>query len=155
VCAWHGRDADVDRDGADPGDQLGNPLPTPSPDTSTSTPPPSTSSRPGGKTGVKITADLTNNSLVILADGDTYKKIEAALRQIDIPRLQVAVHAILAEVTLNDALKNGVEFFLKSSNLGLGTDGGSIGFGTTSVLKRVIPGFNFLLGSAKETRNSC
>ena len=72
---------------------------------------------------MKITADLTNNSLVILADGDTYKKIEAALRQIDIPRLQVAVHAIVAEVTLNDALKNGVEFFLKSSNLGLGRDG--------------------------------
>jgi general secretion pathway protein D len=135
-------------DVAPPTNQLGNPLPTPSPDTSTSTPPPSTSSGPGGKTSVKITADLTNNSLVILADGDTYKKIEGALRQIDIPRLQVAVHAIVAEVTLNDALKNGVEFFLKSSNLGLGKDGGSIGFGTTSVLKRVIPGFNFLLGSA-------
>jgi general secretion pathway protein D len=136
---------------APPTDQFGNPVPAPSPDTSASTPPSSpSSSAPGSNTGVKISADLSNNSLVILADGDTYKKIQAALRQIDIPRLQVAVHAIVAEVTLNDALKNGVEFFLKSSNLGLGTDAGSIGFGTTSVLKRVIPGFNFLLGSAKD-----
>ena len=98
---------------------------------------------------VKITPDPSNNSLVIMADGTTYRRIEAALQQIDRPQLQVAVHAIVAEVALTDELSNGIEFYLQSKNFGLG-NAGSIGFGSSSPLARVIPGFNFLLGSAAD-----
>lgn len=101
---------------------------------------------------LRIVANPSNNSLVIVATRETYKKIEAALQRIDQPPMQVAVHAIVAEVTLNDQLRNGVEFFLKSSDIGLGKNNGSFGIGATEVLKRVIPGFNFLIGANAEPR---
>ena len=40
--------------------------------------------------------------------------IERALDQLDRPQLQVAVDVTIAEVTLNDSLSYGVQFFLGS-----------------------------------------
>lgn len=100
--------------------------------------------------GIRITADVTNNALLIYANEENYKIIEGALRQIDRPQLQVAFDATIAEVTLNDNLTYGVQFFLKSTNLGAPADTGSalntIG---GAVLNRVLPGFNLLIGSEK------
>ena len=67
--------------------------------------------------GVRITADVTNNSLLIYANQENYRIIEQTLRQIDRPQLQIAIEATIAEVTLNDRLNYGVQFFLKSTNL--------------------------------------
>ena len=99
--------------------------------------------------GIRITADVVNNSLLIYADEENYKIIEGALRQIDRPQLQVAFDATIAEVTLNDSLTYGVQFFLKSSNVGAPPDTGSLinTIGTSAVLGRVLPGFNLLVGS--------
>ena len=46
----------------------------------------------------------------------------ARCSQIDRPQLQVAIDATIAEVTLNNNLNYGVQFFLTSHNLGLGGD---------------------------------
>jgi len=99
--------------------------------------------------GVRITADITNNSLLIYANEENYKIIEGALRQIDRPQLQVAFDATIAEVTLNDSLTYGVQFFLKSANVGAPPDTGSAinTFVNSAVLGRVLPGFNLLVGS--------
>jgi general secretion pathway protein D len=109
--------------------------------------------------GVRITADSVNNTLLINASQENYKIIERTLRQVDRPQLQVAIDATIAEVTLNDNLSYGVQAFLTSKNLGLGTDKGSILNSPTGVapavvngitgafLQRAIPGFNFLVGS--------
>ena len=98
--------------------------------------------------GIRITADITNNSLLIYANEENYKIIEGALRQIDRPQLQVAFDATIAEVTLNDSLTYGVQFFLKSTNVGAPPDTGSaINTIGTNVLSRVLPGFNLLVGS--------
>jgi len=99
--------------------------------------------------GVRITADITNNSLLIYASEEGYRIIEGALRQIDRPQLQVAFDATIAEVTLNDSLTYGVQFFLKSSNVGAPPDTGSAisTIGTSALLSRVLPGFNILVGS--------
>src|SRR5581483_8697211 len=75
--------------------------------------------------GVRITVDVVNNSLLIYANEESYRIIERALRQIDRPQLQVAFDATIAEVTLNDSLAYGVQFFLKSTNLGAPPDSGS------------------------------
>lgn len=98
--------------------------------------------------GIRITADVVNNSLLIYANEENYRIIEGALRQIDRPQLQVAFDATIAEVTLNDSLTYGVQFFLKSTNLGAPPDTGSV-INTIggSVLNRVLPGFNLLVGS--------
>ena len=102
--------------------------------------------------GVRIAADAVNNALLIYSNLENYRIIESTLRQLDRPQLQVAIDATIAEVTLNDQLSYGVQFFLQSKNLGLKPDTGSasnnpIAGATTAVLSRVLPGFNFLVGS--------
>jgi general secretion pathway protein D len=108
---------------------------------------------PGLLPGVRITADVANNTVLIYANQEHYRLIEQTLQQIDRPQLQVAIEATIAEVTLNDALNYGVQFFLKSSDVGVGADKGSIinSIGN-AVLARSFPGFNFLLGSEAEPR---
>ena len=98
--------------------------------------------------GVRITADVANNSLLIFATEENYQIIEGALRQIDRPQLQVAFDATIAEVNLNNNLTYGVQFFLKSSNVGAPPNTGSV-VNTIgkAVLGRVLPGFNVLVGS--------
>lgn len=118
--------------------------------------------------GVRITADTVSNTLLIYADQGNYQIIEATLQQVDQPQLQVAIDATIAEVTLSDELSYGVQAFLTSRNLGLGTDNGSIlntqavaaptttatttaagvaGTVTSAFINRAFPGFNFLIGS--------
>lgn len=106
-----------------------------------------TSGAGGG--GPRFSADTANNSIVIYADGDTYLKVLAALRQIDVPPLQVAVNVVIAEIRLNDQLKFGVQYFIKSGDVGLKDDVGSIGLFNTVVnsINRELPGFNFVIGS--------
>jgi general secretion pathway protein D len=73
---------------------------------------------------VRITADLLNNSVLIYARPDEYKLIERTLIQLDRPKLQVAIDVTIAEVTLNDQLNYGVQFFLSGgavSNTASGT----------------------------------
>ena len=67
--------------------------------------------------GVRIMADAANNSVVIYANQQSYRVIEKALEQLDRPKLQVAIDTTIAEVTLNDTLNYGVQFFLGSINL--------------------------------------
>jgi general secretion pathway protein D len=95
--------------------------------------------------GVRITADVTNNALLIYANLENYRIIERTLNQLDRPQLQVAFDATIAEVTLNDNLNYGVQFFLQNNgNVNLGSIINSAG-GT--VLGQSLPGFNFLVGS--------
>jgi general secretion pathway protein D len=116
------------------------------------------STGPGGVgilPGVRITADTINNALLIYANQENYRIVERTLRDLDRPQLQVAIDATIAEVTLNNNLNYGVQVFLKSSDLGLGNDKGSVIFNpvnASSVLGRVLPGFNFLAGSELEPR---
>jgi general secretion pathway protein D len=72
---------------------------------------------------VRITADLVNNSVLIYARPDEYKLIERTLIQLDRPKLQVAIDVTIAEVTLNDALNYGVQFFLAGGAVSNTTSG--------------------------------
>jgi general secretion pathway protein D len=102
---------------------------------------------------VRITPDVVNNALLIYANQENYRIIERALQQIDRPQLQVAIDATIAEITLNDALRYGVQFFLKSKDVGLKPDTGSIlNTAAKAVLSQVVPGFNFLVGTQAEPR---
>ena len=100
---------------------------------------------------IRISPDTINNSLLIYANQENYRIIERALQQIDRPQMQVAIDATIAEITLNDSLSYGVQFFLTSQSLGLKPDQGSVMNTLNAVGKaaidRVIPGFNFLVGT--------
>jgi general secretion pathway protein D len=103
--------------------------------------------------GVRITADVVNNALLIYANQENYRIIERTLNQLDRPQLQVAIDMTIAEVTLNDNLNYGVQFFLKSQDFGARANTGSIiNSAAGAVLGQALPGFNFLIGSQLEPR---
>jgi len=102
---------------------------------------------------VRITPDVVNNALVIYASPEHYRIIERTVQQLDQPQLQVAIDATIAEITLNDDLRYGVQFFLKGKDVGLPNDSGSIlNTAKDVVLSRVLPGFNFLVGTEAQPR---
>ena len=103
--------------------------------------------------GVRITPDVTNNALLIYANQDQYRIIERALNQLDRPQLQVAIDLTIAEVSLNNNLNYGVQFFLSSHDIGLRPDSGSaINSAAGPILAQTLPGFNFLVGSQVQPR---
>jgi general secretion pathway protein D len=102
--------------------------------------------------GVRITADAVNNTLLIYANQESYRIIEQTLRQVDRPQLQVSIDATIAEITLNENLNYGVQAYLGSTDVGAHPDKGSglITAGTSAVLARTLPGFNFLVGAESQ-----
>jgi general secretion pathway protein D len=113
---------------------------------------------------VRITADSANNSIVVYSSQDDYLVIERSLRALDKPQMQVSIEATVAEVTLNDDLQYGVQYYLGNASRANGsltnattaaTASSSASSSTSSsatdvvsnlVLQRVLPGFNLLLG---------
>lgn len=65
---------------------------------------------------VKITADENTNSLVIVASKQDYDTVSRILSQIDIPRDQVYVEAVIMEMTANDDNNWGVGYYQYGSN---------------------------------------
>ncbi|WP_291157650.1 type II secretion system secretin GspD [Hyphomicrobium sp.] len=94
---------------------------------------------------VRITPDERNNKLLIKASERNYRKILQILRRIDQPPLQVLINATLAEVTLNDNLAYGVQFYLQKNH----GKAGAIGFSTADALAiaPVTPGLNLIAGA--------
>ncbi|MES2192846.1 MAG: type II secretion system secretin GspD [Pseudomonadota bacterium] len=115
------------------------------------------SARPSGSTGIlpniRITADVTNNAVLVYANQESQRIVEQTIRQIDRPQRQIAIEATIAEVTLNETVNHGVQFFLASRDVGLKPDTGSV-MSTIggAVLSRAVPGFNFLIGSEATPR---
>jgi general secretion pathway protein D len=115
---------------------------------------------------VRITADVTNNAVLVYADQESQRIVEQTIRQIDRPQRQIAIEATIAEVTLNDQLNYGVQFFLASQKGSISNTIAGVTPSTTAVepasnavnaaagalLGRVLPGFNFLIGSENSPR---
>jgi general secretion pathway protein D len=65
---------------------------------------------------IRIIANNRNNALLIFATPSEYTMIHGMLAKVDIIPLQVLINATIAEVTLNDALQYGTQFFLKADH---------------------------------------
>jgi general secretion pathway protein D len=90
--------------------------------------------------GPRVTADVSTNSIVVIANVEEWKVIEAALRRLDVMSAEVLIEATVAEVTLNDSLSHGVRwFFQKGPNAVSLTD-------STGTLNTTQPGFNYVFG---------
>jgi len=63
--------------------------------------------------GVRFVLDTEEDLLVIFSQPQDYADILAVLQRVDVPRQQVMLQSIIAEVVLNDALAYGVEYFLQ------------------------------------------
>ena len=64
---------------------------------------------------VRIIADETNNALMILASAQEYRQILNAMKQLDVTPMQVLIDVTIAEVTLADDLRYGVEWFFRNA----------------------------------------
>lgn len=73
----------------------------------------------GLSSGLRIVPNAQNNSLLIYANGEEYGFIRDALDKLDQPVAQVLIEATLAEVTLSDDLRFGLDFSVFRS----GSDG--------------------------------
>ncbi|MBV8573650.1 MAG: type II secretion system secretin GspD [Acetobacteraceae bacterium] len=66
---------------------------------------------------MRIIANPQNNAILIYATPREEDTVQAMLRKIDILPLQVRIDATIAEVTLNDQLKYGTQFFFKAGGI--------------------------------------
>ena len=84
--------------------------------------------------GVKIVPDIERNVLIIQATPAQYKKLLEIIQRVDTQPLQILVEANIIEVTLQDDLQYGVEWFLRNSTVNNPKTGSSLNiFGKTAV----------------------
>jgi len=98
----------------------------------------------GGFAGIHINPDDTNNALVILATPQQYASIQDALQLLDVRPLQVFLEAAIAEVTLNDKLQFGVQYFINGGGNGQVT----LADNSAGVVGPTFPGFSYLLAAS-------
>ena len=95
----------------------------------------------GGGGGVKFVADTRNNAVMIYSSYDIFKRVRSVLRVLDVPQAQVVIEGTIAEVTLNDNLEYGVQWYLQSHGFNL-SNGASAppGTGSTTPTPASAPG---------------
>lgn len=115
----------------------------------------SNGSRQSGRSSgeIRVIADTINNAILVLADPAGQALVERALQAIDRTPVQVVIEAVIAEVTLNDTLRYGVQFFFEGDGIdGIG-DSARGGFGVSDFdANGTFPGFNLLLETGDSAR---
>ena len=132
------------------------------------TPPPATPAAPATGTGsgsgivrnLQVVADKDNNTLLIIATAAEYSVIEAALRKLDVPQRQVVMEVTIAEVTLTDDIKFGVDWLFKGGAPSGRGSGGNLNWllvgannpasppSATSPVLQLAQGFTYILNNA-------
>ncbi len=98
-----------------------------------------------GQAPIRIVTDERNNAFVVATTARQYRRIEEALRRLDVKPLQVVIEATIAEVTLNDELQFGLQWFFRNHS---GTSAATFTNVTTAVPTQVFPGFSYMLSEA-------
>jgi general secretion pathway protein D len=95
-------------------------------------------------------ADEENNTLLIMATPQDYRKILAVLEELDIVPLQVSIEVTIVEVLLKDSLKYGLQWFFKGKGIGDYNTVGGLGGSNSNLdisggIGSLIDGFNWSL----------
>ena len=100
--------------------------------------------------GARIVADEANNSLLVMASAKEWRSIRAALSKIDKLPAQVLVEVSIWEVTLQNELNYGVEWFFNSGGgvEGLADKGGLLSMNDAGGVGRSVPGFSYLFSGS-------
>ena len=104
----------------------------------------------GGSSSIRITPNPSNNTIVISATPKDYRKILATLRQMDAPSTQVLINTMIAEVSLNNQLRYGVQAYIENSNFSVALAGSKPAGG--QIINPQFPGMNFLWGGITNPR---
>lgn len=93
---------------------------------------------------VKILADEGNNALIVVATAQEYAVIQRVLKQLDVLPLQVLIDATIVEVTLNDDLKYGLQWYFSHNNGGTNqiTGGSAQGLDVLDLTKEAAKAFS-------------
>lgn len=95
----------------------------------------------GTLNATRVVASAATNTLLIHSTPDEYQRILGILHRLDVPQRQVLVEATIVEVSLNDDLRYGVQYFLE--------DGGgraTLSNGENFDIVPDLPGFGLTLG---------
>ncbi|QBF33401.1 type II secretion system secretin GspD [Thalassococcus sp. S3] len=89
----------------------------------------------------RVVASAANNTLLIRATHDEYERVLGILHRLDVPPRQVLVEATILEVSLDDNLRYGVQYFFEGGD-------GTIGLtrGRRATISPERPGFSLTLG---------
>ena len=93
---------------------------------------------------VRVVADRENNALLILSTAAGYEKLEAALKKLDQAPRQVLIEVMIAEVTLTDELKYGVEWTFTNGS----RKSGYLVNNASGAPTQLAPGFSYALANA-------
>lgn len=116
----------------------------------------------GGNLDFAIQADEETNALVITASPERYRSLLSVIRKLDVPRAQVMVEAIIAEVSSDSTQELGVQWLVDGSaagvaggtNFSVGTGivplGTSIGAGTPAVGDGLTLGIGAITGGGND-----
>ena len=91
---------------------------------------------------VSVQADETSNALVITAPASVYPALRAVIQQLDIPRAQVHIEAIIAEILLDTSDEFGVQWLIDASPTGdpvFATQFAGSGASITSIASGILP----------------
>jgi general secretion pathway protein D len=100
---------------------------------------------------VKIVADEAKNAILIEATQADYKRVLQVIGQLDQMPNQVLIEATIAEVTLNDELQFGVQWYLQNKK-----SKSTFSTLTSGAVSSVFPGFSYALaaGNVAATLNT-
>jgi len=70
---------------------------------------------PASKSVLNIQADTVSNALVITAPMSIFRSLRSVIQQLDIPRAQVHIEAIIAEVSVDTSNELGVQWLIDGS----------------------------------------
>lgn len=78
---------------------------------------------------IKMVVDERSNSVIFFSTGEKYQQLLPLVKRLDILPKQVMLEVVIAEVSLKDAFKQGVEFAFNNGNYGISTTGAFMGEG--------------------------
>jgi general secretion pathway protein D len=88
---------------------------------------------------IRIVADEAQNALIVYASQSDWRLVERAVLVLDRPPSQVAIDAIIAEVTLNQGLEYGLSWFFRTGRFSF-----NLAQNAAGTVAPLFPGFNLL-----------
>ncbi len=96
----------------------------------------------GGQPAARFIADERNNTIIMVMTPAQYDMARATLQRLDIVPLQVLIEATIAEVTLNDDLRFGLQWFFESGDFST-----TLSTVETGAVAGIFPGFSALIAT--------
>lgn len=90
--------------------------------------------KPVGGGNASVQADAGTNSLVITAPPEQMRTLQAVVKKLDVPRAQVMVEAIIAEISDDKVRELGVQWLFDGTSGGTNVPTGGINFGAGNSL---------------------